>query len=214
MSARGTARPGSQGRSGEPTPANARSRLRELLRDRSFAKKRVVLASGKESDFFIDCKQTVLTAEGHVLVGELMLDALAELPPCDAVAGVELGGCPLASAVSLTSHLRSGASRAPGMRVASKDAVYVRKDAKDHGSKRVLEGDTRLAAGASLVILEDVTTTGGSTLKAVEKLRAAGYQVSGVVALVDRLEGGREAIEAAGLPFVAIYTRRDFMPDA
>ena len=205
MSARGH---GSQGRSGEPTPANARSRLRELLRDRSFAKKRVVLASGKESDFFIDCKQTVLTAEGHVLVGELMLDALAELPPCDAVAGVELGGCPLASAVSLTSHLRSGTS------VASKDAVYVRKDAKDHGSKRVLEGDTRLAAGASLVILEDVITTGGSTLKAVEKLRAAGYQVSGVVALVDRLEGGREAIEAAGLPFVAIYTRRDFMPDA
>jgi orotate phosphoribosyltransferase len=182
----------------------ARARLRELLRDRSFAKKRVVLASGKESDFFIDCKQTVLTAEGHALVGELMLDALAELPACDAVAGVELGGCPLASAVALTSHLRG----------APKDAVYVRKDAKDHGSKRDIEGDTRLASGASLVILEDVTTTGGSTLKAVEKLRAAGYRVSGVVALVDRLEGGREAIEAAGLPFVALYTRRDFIPDA
>jgi len=191
----------------------SRPRLLELLRDRSFAKKRVVLASGKESDFFIDCKQTVLTAEGHVLVGELMLDALAELPPCDAVAGVELGGCPLASAVSLTSHLRRSATPADAAS-ASKDAVYVRKDAKDHGSKRVLEGDTRLPAGASLVILEDVTTTGGSTLKAVEKLRAAGYRVSGVVALVDRLEGGREAIEAAGLPFVAIYTRRDFIPDA
>ncbi len=184
----------------------ARARLRELLRDRSFARKRVVLASGKESDFFIDCKQTVLTAEGHVLVGELMLDALAQLPACDALAGVELGGCPLASAVSLTSHLRDPAT--------AKDAVYVRKDAKEHGSKRVLEGDTRLAPGASLVILEDVTTTGGSTLKAVEKLRAAGYKVAGVVALVDRLEGGREAIEAAGLPFVALYTRRDFMPDA
>jgi orotate phosphoribosyltransferase len=181
-------------------------RLCTLLRDRSFARKRVVLASGKESDFFIDCKQTVLTAEGHVLVGELMLDALADLPACDAVAGVELGGCPLASAVSLTSHLRD-----PGT---AKDAVYVRKDAKDHGSKRVLEGDTHLAAGAALVILEDVTTTGGSTLKAVEKLRAAGYRVSGVVALVDRLEGGRDAIEAAGLPFVALYTRRDFIPDA
>jgi len=178
-------------------------RLCALLRERSFAKKRVVLASGKESNFFIDCKQTVLTAEGHVLVGELMLDALAQLPACDAIAGVELGGCPLASAVSLTSHLRGPAS--------AKDAVYVRKDAKDHGSKRVLEGDTRLAPGASLVILEDVTTTGDSTLKAVEKLRAAGYVVAGVVALVDRLEGGREAIEAAGLPFVALYTRRDFM---
>ncbi|MDB4943092.1 MAG: Orotate phosphoribosyltransferase [Labilithrix sp.] len=187
--------------------SGSRARLAELLRVRSFAKKRVVLASGKESDFFIDCKQTVLTAEGHALVGELMLEALGELPACDAVAGVELGGCPLASAVSLTSHLRAQQGGA-----AAKDAVYVRKDAKDHGSKRVLEGDTGLAAGASLVILEDVTTTGGSTLKAVAKLREAGYVVAGVVALVDRLEGGREAIEAAGLPFVALYTRSDFIP--
>ena len=185
--------------------ASRLARLGALLRERSFAKRRVVLASGKESDFFIDCKQTVLTAEGHALVGELMLDALAQLPACDAVAGVELGGCPLASAVSLTSHLRDPAH--------AKDAVYVRKDAKDHGSKRVLEGDTRLAPGAALVILEDVTTTGGSTLKAVEKLRAAGYVVAGVIALVDRLEGGREAIEAAGLQFIALYTRHDFLPD-
>jgi orotate phosphoribosyltransferase len=181
-----------------------RDRLLELLRTRSFARKRVVLASGKESDFFIDCKQTVLGAEAHALVGQLMLDALAELPACDAVAGVELGGCPLASAVALTSHLRG----------APKDAVYVRKEAKDHGSKRLVEGDTQLSPGAKFVILEDVTTTGGSTLKAVEKLRAAGYEVVGVVTLVDRLEGGREALQAAGLPVVAVYTRRDFIPDA
>ncbi len=188
-----------------PSRSVKAERLCALLRERSFARKRVVLASGKESDFFIDCKQTVLTAEGHVLVGELMLDALLELPACDAIAGVELGGCPLASAVSLTSRLRDPST--------AKDAVYVRKDTKDHGSKRALEGDAHLAPGAALVILEDVTTTGGSTLKAVEKLRAAGYRVVGVVALVDRLEGGREAIEGAGLPFVAIYTRRDFMSD-
>ncbi len=181
---------------------SARERLLALLRERSFARKKVVLASGRESDFFIDCKQTVLGAEAHALVGELMLDALAQLPPCTAVAGVELGGCPLASAVALTSHLRG----------TPRDAIYVRKEAKDHGSKRQLEGDTRLAPGAALVILEDVTTTGGSTLKAVEKLRAAGYAVAGVVTLVDRLEGGREAIEAAGLPLVAIYTRLDFIP--
>jgi orotate phosphoribosyltransferase len=182
---------------------SARDRLLELLRERSFARKKVVLASGRESDFFIDCKQTVLGAEAHALVGELMLDALAKLPACDAIAGVELGGCPLASAVALVSHQKK----------TPKDAIYVRKEVKDHGSKRALEGDTRLAPGASLAILEDVTTTGGSTLKAVEKLRAAGYAVSGVVTLVDRLEGGREAIEAAGLPLVAIYTRRDFIPD-
>jgi orotate phosphoribosyltransferase len=181
-----------------------RDRLLELLRDRSFQRRRVTLASGRESDFFIDCKQTVLTAEGHVLTGNLMLDAALAAGPFDAIAGVELGGCPLASAASLTSFLRGD----------PKDAVYVRKDAKDHGSKRLLEGDTRLSPGASLVILEDVTTTGGSTLKAVAKLRDAGYRVDTVVTLVDRLEGGRETIEASGLKVTAIYTRRDFIPDA
>ena len=81
-----------------------RARLLSLLTERSFQRKRVVLASGKESDFFIDCKQTVLTAEGHALVGELVFEALEKLPACKAVAGVALGGCPLASAVSLISH--------------------------------------------------------------------------------------------------------------
>ena len=181
---------------------DARARLLELLRVRSFARKRVVLASGRESDFFVDCKQTVLSAEGHALVGELLFDAIGPFRPA-AVAGVELGGCPLASAVALTSHLRG----------APVDAVYVRKDAKDHGSRREIEGDVHLPRGARVALVEDVVTTGGSTLKAAEKLRAAGYEVAGVAALVDRLEGGREAIEAAGLPLVAIYTRRDFISD-
>jgi orotate phosphoribosyltransferase len=179
----------------------SRSRLLALLTERSFERKRVVLASGKESDFFIDCKQTVLTAEGHALVGELMFEALAQLPPHSAVAGVELGGCPLASAVAVVSFQRGKPL----------DAVYVRKEAKDHGSKRLLEGNTRLAPGAAVAILEDVVTTGGSTLKAANKLQDAGYVVAGVIALVDRLEGGREAIEAAGLKIVALYSRADFM---
>jgi len=188
--------------------AGARAQLLELLRARAFERKRVVLASGRESDFFIDCKQAVLTAEGHVLVGEVMLDALEAFDPghaqgqCVAVAGVELGGCPLASAVALTSSLR----RAP------LDAVYVRKDAKDHGSRRSLEGNTRLPGGARIALLEDVVTTGASTLKAAAKLRDAGYEVAGVVALVDRLEGGRQAIEADGLTLVALFTRDDFIP--
>ncbi len=182
---------------------DTRTRLLELLRECAFARKKVVLASGRESDFFIDCKQAVLTAEGHALVGELMLDAALSFGAMDAIAGVELGGCPLASAASLVSYRRG----------CPKDAVYVRKDAKDHGSKRDLEGTTHLLPGASLVLLEDVTTTGASTLKAAEKLRAAGFNVAGVVTLVDRLEGGREAIDAAGLPMVAIYTRSDFIPD-
>jgi orotate phosphoribosyltransferase len=180
----------------------SRARLLDLLRERSFERKKVLLASGRESDFFIDCKQAVLTAEGHALVGEVMLDAVARWPGCVAVAGVELGGCPLASAVALTSF-RGGRPL---------DAIYVRKDAKEHGSRRTLEGNTRLALGARVALLEDVVTTGGSTLKAAAKLRDAGYVIAGVVALVDRLEGGREAIEAGGLAIEAIFTRDDFIP--
>jgi orotate phosphoribosyltransferase len=186
--------------------ADARSRLLELLRRLSFERRRVVLASGRESDFFIDCKQAVLTAEGHALVGRLMLDAIVAFAekgaPAAAVAGVELGGCPLASAVSLTSF-QAGTPL---------DAVYVRKESKDHGSRRLLEGDGRLAKGAAVALVEDVVTTGGSTLRAAEKLRDAGYAIAGVVALVDRLEGGREALLAAGLPVTSLYTRADFIP--
>lgn len=181
--------------------AGARARLLELLRTRAFERKRVVLASGRESDFLIDCKQAVLTAEGHALVGEMMLDAIAGFPGCAAVAGVELGGCPLASAVALTSFQRG----------APLDAIYVRKDTKEHGSRRQLEGNTRLPAGARVVLLEDVVTTGGSSLKAAAKLRDAGYDVAAIVALVDRLEGGREAIEADGLKLVSLFTRDDFI---
>ncbi|APR85491.1 Orotate phosphoribosyltransferase [Minicystis rosea] len=180
-----------------------RERLVELLRQRSFEKKRVILASGRESDFFIDCKQTILTAEGHALVGELMFAALEGLPRCEAVAGVELGGCPLASAVSLVSFVKGRPL----------DALYVRKEVKDHGSRRLVEGDRSLRPALPVVILEDVITTGGSTLKAVEKLKSVGADVVGVVALVDRLEGGAEAIRAAGLPLLSICSRRDFLPD-
>ena len=179
--------------------AAARQRLVELLVSRAFERKRVVLASGRESDFFIDCKQAVLSAEGHALVGELMFEALEAWPRCAAVAGVELGGCSLASAVALTSHQRG----------APLDAVYVRKDAKDHGSRRQIEGNAHLPAGARVALLEDVITTGGSTLRAAGKLRDAGYDVVGVVVLVDRMEGGREALERSGLPVIAICTRAD-----
>ncbi len=181
--------------------AAARTRLLELLRAHAFERKRVVLASGKESDFFIDCKRVVLSAEGHALVGEAMLDALAAFPAPVAVAGVALGGCPLASAVALTSFQRG----------APVDAVYVRKEAKDHGSRQLLEGAARLAPGARVALLEDVVTTGGSTLQAAEKLRGAGLEIAGVVAIVDRLEGGRQAIEGAGLKLVSLFTRSDFM---
>jgi len=180
-----------------------RARLVELLSQLSFEKKKVTLASGRESNFFIDCKQTILTAEGHALVGELMFDALAELGEVDAVGGVELGGCPLASAVSLVSFQRG----------APLPALYVRKERKDHGSAKRIEGDKALRPGLRVALLEDVVTTGGSSLKALEVLRDAGCEVAGIIALVDRQEGGREAIEAAGVRLVTLATKRDFMDD-
>jgi orotate phosphoribosyltransferase len=185
--------------------SDERARLVALLTARSFERRKVILASGRESDFFIDCKQSVLTAEGHALVGSLMFEHVrARFPEARAVAGVELGGCPLASAVSLTSQLR----------YSPLDALYIRKDAKDHGSKKLVEGDKSLFHGIGVVVLEDVITTGGSTLKAVDKLRVAGANVLGVVAIVDRLEGGAEALAAAGLPFVALCTRSDFIAES
>jgi orotate phosphoribosyltransferase len=184
-----------------------RGRLLQLLVDRSYQKRDVVLASGRKSDFFIDCKQTVLTAEGHALVGALMLDAVRSLPgqPVEAVAGVELGGCPLASAVSLLSFQKTAR---PGS--GPLDALYVRKAPKDHGSQQLIEGATRLTKGARVAILEDVVTTGGSTLRCVEALRNAGFEVAGVVAIVDRQEGGRGNLEDAGLRVTTVFTRDDF----
>ena len=175
-------------------------RLLALLTTHSFARKRVVLASGRESDFFIDVKQTALLAEGHALLADALLAALGELPEAVAVAGVELGGCPLASAVAMRSFERG----------APLDAIYVRKEVKDHGSRRQLEGNAHLPAGAKVAVLEDVVTTGGSTVRAIERLREHGLDVVGVVAVVDRREGGADAIRAAGVSFASLYGREDF----
>lgn len=178
-------------------------RLIQILTERSFERRQVKLASGRISDFFIDCKQTILTAEGHALVGSLMFDALEEFGQVDAVAGVALGGCPLASAVSLVSHQRGQ----------DLPAFYVRKEKKDHGTEKLLEGDKALCPGMRVALLEDVITTGGSSLKALEVLKAAGAEIAGIIALVDRDEGGRETIEAQGVKLVALTTRHDFMKD-
>lgn len=179
-----------------------RERLLELLRRDAFRAGRFTLASGKESDFFIDCKRVILTAEGHRLVGEVFFDALTApeaFGDFEAVAGVALGGCPLASAVSLTSSLRN----------APRNALYVRKEPKSHGTASRIEGS--VPTGARVALLEDVLTTGGSSLAAVEALKAAGYMVTGVLALVDRAEGGVENLAAAGVRSRAVFHRRDFI---
>lgn len=181
-----------------------RARLLELLTQLSFERRKVVLSSGKESDFYIDCKRTALTAEGHFLVGRLLLQAVLEhAPEAKGVGGLTLGADPLASAVSLMSYLAGHPL----------PAFIVRKEPKGHGTGQWIEGLRALGgAGAKVAILEDVVTTGGSTLKAIERAEQEGLQVLGAFALVDRLEGGREAVEQKGYKLFSLFTRRDFIP--
>jgi orotate phosphoribosyltransferase len=179
-----------------------RARLLELLRSLSFERRKVVLSSGKESDFYVDCKRTALTAEGHVLVGRCLFREVRAIQPLvRGVGGLTLGADPLASAVAFASFLA-------GEPV---DAFIVRKEPKGHGTGQWIEGRKTIPDGSRVVVLEDVVTTGGSALKAIERCRIEKLQVTGCFALVDRMEGGREAIEASGVPVDALFTRRDFL---
>lgn len=180
-----------------------RARLLELLRTLSFERRKVVLASGRESDFYVDCKRTALTAEGHVLVGRLLFEKVKSVRPLvRGVGGLTLGADPIASAIALTSFLQ-------GEPV---DAFIVRKEPKGHGTGQWIEGRKTIPDGSRVVVIEDVVTTGGSALKAIERCRAEKLEPVRCVALVDRLEGGREAIEAQGVPLDALFTRKDFIP--
>ena len=178
-----------------------RNRLLELLTQLAYEKRKVVLSSGRESDFYIDTKQASLTAEGHYLVGRMVLAEIrAHFPRAQAVGGMTMGADPIASAVSLTSWLQ--ASPLP--------AFYVRKEPKGHGTNQWVEGKKGLPSPAQVVVVEDVVTTGASTLKAIERCRSEGLHVLGVVALVDREEGGLEAVEKAGVELRSLFRRSDF----
>ena len=181
--------------------ATKRARLLELLRTRAFQEREVTLSSGAKSNFYIDCKQVSLSAEGASLIGELFHELIEQhAPSAVAVGGLTLGADPLATATSIASF-RAGHPR---------DAFIVRKEPKGHGTGQWIEC-ARLPAGSPVAILEDVVTTGASALRAIERVRTAGHVALHAFGLVDRLEGGREAI-AAEVPLVTLFTRRDFLP--
>lgn len=183
--------------------ATRRARLLELLRTRAFAEREVTLSSGAKSNFYIDCKQVSLDAEGACLIGELFHDLIEDAAPrAVAVGGLTLGADPLATATSIASW-RAGRPRS---------AFLVRKEPKGHGTNQWVESP-RLPAGAEVIVLEDVVTTGAATLKAIERARAAGLIVLHALAIVDRLEGGREAVTKE-TPLTPLFTRRDFLPDS
>jgi orotate phosphoribosyltransferase len=167
-----------------------RERLLRLLTERSFQRRKVKLSSGKESDFYIDCKKTALTAEGHYLVGRALFALIRrEAPRAVGVGGLTLGADPVATAM-----LHAAAAAGELL-----DAFTVRKAEKAHGLQRRIEGPD--VAGRRVLAVEDTSTTGGSVLTAVEALRAVGAEVIGVAVIVDRNTGARQRVEAAGLPY-------------
>jgi orotate phosphoribosyltransferase len=172
---------------------DSRLRLLDLLATRSARRGSFTLASGKQSDLYIDCRLTTMHPEGLSLIGPLALQALADRGwRADSVGGLTLGADPVSYAIAYASQLAGAPVR----------AFTVRKEAKSHGTGKVIEGP--FVATDRVVVIEDVITTGGSALRAVESVRAAGATVLGVLAVVDREEGGREAIEAAGLQVAAL----------
>jgi len=183
-------------------PKIARARLREIIAKRSFARGEITLASGRKSDFYFNLKPTMLDAEGAALLAQLTLDALAP-EELDYIGGLEMGAVPIASAAAAVSALSSSPVH----------AFFVRKQPKEHGAKLLIEG---LAKGETLegkrvAVIEDVTTTGGSALKAVEAARDAGAEVALVFTMVDRQEGAAEAFTQAGIKFAALFNAEEFL---
>ncbi len=176
-----------------------KARLLSILKDLSYEEGDFVLTSGKRSTFYIDCKETTLNPEGLYLVGKLMYGMVREIPGIDAVGGVSIGGDPLVCSVMLAAY---GAK--DGLR-----GFFIRKEPKGHGTNRWIEGAKNLRPGMNVIILEDVVTTGGSSYKAIEATEREGYKVVGTVAILDRLEGGRETIESKGYLFRSIFTLQD-----
>lgn len=188
-----------------PDLAVARDQLLTLLAQRSAKTGDFVLASGRRSSLYVDCRLTTMSPEGQRLLGVLGLAAVAEAGWApDAVGGLTLGADPIAYAMAHASAFAAERREGPLVR-----AFTVRKAAKQHGTGKRVEGP--FAAGDRVVVVEDVITTGGSALTAVEAIRAEGGEVLGVLAVVDREEGGREALEAAGLSVKTLATASELV---
>ena len=177
-----------------------RQELMQIIRELSYEEREVTLASGRKSNFYFDGKQTCLHARGGLLVGKAFWQEVKQFPgPIHGVGGLTLGADPIATATSIAAALDG----------AQVHAFIIRKEPKGHGTGQWLEGRKNLPNGSRVVIVEDVTTTGGSSMKAVERARQEGLEVVGIVTLVDREEGARENIEGEGQALRAVFTRSE-----
>ncbi len=175
-----------------------REALKEMLDKKAFERRQVVLSSGRTSNYYFDGRKVSLTPKGAYLIGEIICDMIKD-DRVDAVGGLTMGADPIVAAVGVAAYHRN-------MDITM---FIVRKEAKKHGTMRLIEGPP-LSAGQRVVIVDDVITTGGSIIKAVEAARQAGCTVVKAIALVDRREGGTEALEKIGVKVEPVFTVADF----
>ena len=176
-----------------------RGELLALILEVSFRRERVTLSSGRESDFYLDLRQTLMRPRGIALAGALVYERLSRSTGVDAVGGMAVGAVPLVTAV-----LAAAAAQDPATNLCG---FFVRKEAKQHGLGKRIEG--AFSAGQTVALLEDTVTTGGSTLSAVDAVEAEGGKVARVLCLVDRGEGAAEAFAERGLVLEAVFSRDD-----
>lgn len=186
-----------------------KNRLKNILLKKSVKFGTFTLTSGKTSDFYVDVRQTALSAEGATLIGELLLHEIVTTPhdfPKDSisgVAGLTLGADPIVTAISIASH-HSG-YRLP--------ALIVRKESKGHGTNNFIEGLSNIGrSDARIVVVDDVITTGGSILKTIQRIEDQGFVVPYVLSVIDRSEGGKEVIEEKGYPVRSLFVKNDLIP--
>ncbi len=183
--------------SGSLTFEEKLDRLREIVREKSVIKGEITLSSGATSQFYFDMRRTACDPEGSNLIADLILDVLAE-DDIDFIGGLEVGAVPIVACVSQKSF--QAGRPIP--------AFYVRKTPKAHGTRKLIEG--HIEKDRRVVIVDDVTTSGGSVMRAVEAAREFGCTVVKVITVVDRLEGAAERFAADGCPFVALLSADEF----
>src|SRR5579872_4279795 len=173
-------------------------RLLEIIRRKSLLRGQFKLASGAISDYYLDMKPTSFDPEGASLIGEIICAMLVEDRDVDSIGGLELGAVPIVAAVCARSWPKQPVQ-----------GFVVRKEAKDHGTARKIDGNFK--PNSKVVLIEDVTTKGGSVMQAVRAVRAQGAEIKRIITIVDRLEGARDNLKAEGLELASIFTTKDLL---